>query len=93
MKKDQPQKLICEERDFAKTLEDAGVMGTHILDCLDDDQLEDATVSVTADFLLTVMDMLLEYAGRYENFDVSEIVEMYEYQKFRQSRLGCQTVH
>lgn len=87
--------LISADPLFSELLEHAVAVCDEILaeagDNLED--LEAATVTLPADFVVNVLDCLVEFACTYENFNADEIVGMLELQRSYQSRYGNRTVH
>lgn len=87
--------LISADPLFSELLEHAVAVCDEILAEAGDSQeeLETSTVTLPADFVVNVLDCLIEYACVYEDFKADEIVGMLELQRSYQSRYGNRTVH
>jgi len=93
---DQP---ICRDPVVSKALSHAVQMCEHILtECGDDPEvLENSHVTVGADFLMDLMEIVIEFALRYEGEDFEgihdELIMMYEQQAKRKAGFGSKTIH
>lgn len=92
---DNEEKPICQERWFSMLLEHAVQMNNHILDEVDEEDLDETSVTVSASFILDMTDCIIEYASRYEGFaeDLDDLILMYQEQAKRQVKFGQRTVH
>ena len=65
---------ISDHPDFVRVLEHAVYIADEILASVgeDDEDLANASVTVSAEFLLDFTDMLVEFAAIYEDFDPTE---------------------
>lgn len=90
---------ICRDPVVAKVLAHATQMAEHIMESCGDvpEILEQSTVTVGADFLMDLMDLVLEYGLRYEAEDFEgvhdDLILMYQEQSKRKSGFGAKTVH
>lgn len=91
----QPEPAITEHPEFYKMIEHAIAISDEILcECGEDDEtLQNSAVTVSADFILDMTDIIVEFACRYEDFDPSEIIGLLELQRLHQVRYGTATVH
>lgn len=87
--------MLCDEQDFALVLEHAVQVADEILATAgeDPDVLENCAITLPADFVLDMIDYLVEYACRYEEFDPTETIALLELHRSYQFRYGNRTVH
>lgn len=93
------EKPICADPMFAAILAHATQMSAHILDEVGEDQeaLENSNVTLGCDFVLDCLDLIQEYALRYEGEHFADIHEelimMYQQQAKRKAGFGSKVVH
>lgn len=70
-------------------------MSSHIMDEVDEEDLDSTTVSLNAAFVLDLLDTVIEYACRYEGFheNMEDLMTMYLEQAERGIKFGQRTVH
>lgn len=92
---DEQEPKISEQQWFAMLLEHAVSMASHILDEVDEVNLDKSNVTLSADFVIDLLDCVIEYACRYEDFgkNMEEMLAMYRQQAERQVKFGRRTVH
>lgn len=73
-------KKISDHPDFARVLEHAVYIADEIINSVgtEEEDLANASVTVSAEFLLDFTDMLIEFAAIYEDFDPSEHLALLE---------------